>query len=441
MARVVVTTWGSSGDVNPFLILAHHLHDRGHDLIFAVEDHLAPRVRAAGFVVHPLSGNSQAALESHAGQLFGSSPPLFSVRAVVTGYVLPTLPARIAELRAACAGADMLIASAGQIAASFVAELTGIAWVSIALTPTNIPSSQAAPIPVPDLPGPLGALLNRFVWAGGERVITGSVARPLDALRERYGLPPLRCPLPIRYLSRLLTVVPVSPAFFPRPTDWPQWAHLSGFCFWDERERWRELESLTTFLDTPAPVIAISSGSMSGDLGGRFTCFYRLCIAAVAAVGAKALVIGAPEGVLPDPLPDGVFAIPYAPFARVYPRCAAIIHHGGIGTTAQGLRAGVPALVMPWGIDQFFNGDRVARIGAGQWISRDRCPPHRIARVLRALLTEDRYWERARMVAAAIAREDGVGALCNAIEGLPALRQRTLPARIADFALPIAAGE
>jgi UDP:flavonoid glycosyltransferase YjiC (YdhE family) len=96
---------------------------------------------------------------------------------------------------------------------------------------------------------------------------------------------------------------------------------------------------------------------------------------------------------------------------------------------------------MPWGIDQFFNGDRVARIGAGQWISRDRCPPDRIARVLRALLTEERYRERAQTIAAAIAREDGVGALCNAIEALPPLRRRVMPPRIADFALPIAAGE
>ncbi len=434
MARVVVTTWGSSGDVNPFLALASGLRARGHDIVFAVEEHLCPVVAASGFAVARLSGNSETALAPHAGQLFGSRPPLFSVEAVFTGYVLPTLRTRIAELSAVCEGADLLIASAGQVAAAFVAELTGIAWVSIPLTPTNIPSLHMAPIPIPDLPSPLDALVNRAMWGGGARLLARSIARPLDALRAEYGLPLLRCPLPVRHLSRLLTAVPVSPAFVPRPADWPAWARMTGFCFHDGAAVWRMPDDLAAFLDSDAPVVAISSGSMSGQVGGRFSRFYAACIAATRAVGARALVIGAPDGVRAAPLPDGVFAAPFAPFSRVYPRCAAVIHHGGIGTTAQGLRAGVPALVVPWGIDQFFNGGRVARIGAGQWITRDHCTPERVARALTPLLTDPRYGERTQSIAAEIAREDGVGGLCDAIEAsFPAPRSHPALAPVADL--------
>lgn len=440
MARVVVTTWGSSGDVNPFLALAQGLRARGHAIVFAVEDHLCPVVAAAGFATARLSGNSETALAPHAGELFGSRPPLFSVEAVFTGYVLPTLRTRIAELRGICEGADLLIASAGQVAAAFVAELTGIAWASITLTPTNIPSLTMAPIPVPDLPVPLRTLVNRMIWGGGARLLAHSVTRPLDLLRAEYGLSPLRCPLPVRHLSRLLTAVPVSPAFVPRPPDWPAWVRMTGFCFHDGAEAWRMPDDLAAFLDGGVPVVAISSGSMSGQVGGRFSRFYTACIAATRAVGAHALVIGAPEGVLPDPLPDGVFAAHFAPFSRIYPRCAAVVHHGGIGTTAQGLRAGVPALVVPWGIDQFFNGGRVARIGAGQWITRDRCTPQRVAHALTALLTDARYREQTRAIAAAIAREDGVGGLCDEIEAAaPALRLRPALAAAADFVPPLVA--
>lgn len=443
MARVVVTTWGSSGDVNPFLALASGLRARGHEITFAVEDHLCPVVAAAGFATARLSGNSETALAPHAGELFGSRPPLFSVEAVFTGYVLPTLRTRIAELRAICEGADLLVASAGQVAAAFVAELTGIAWVSVPLTPINIPSVDMAPIPMPDLPAPLARLLNRAIWRGGELLITHSIARPLATLRAAYGLPPQCCPLPVRHLSRLLTAVPVSPAFVPRPPDWPPWARMTGFCFHDGAEAWRMPDTLAAFLDAGGPVVAISSGSMSGQVGARFARFYHACIAATRAAGARALVIGAPAGVLPDPLPAGVYALAFAPFSHVYPRCAAVIHHGGIGTTAQGLRAGVPALVVPWGIDQFFNGGRMLRIGAGEWITRDHCTPERVARTLTALLTDRRYAERTRAIAATIACEDGAGGLCDAIEAASlALRPRPARASTEAFAPPlVAAGD
>lgn len=155
---------------------------------------------------------------------------------------------------------------------------------------------------------------------------------------------------------------------------------------------------------------------MAPAIADAFARFYRTSLAAVRRVGARALVIGAAPHILPDPLPAGALALPFAPFSHVYPRCAAVIHHGGVGTLAQGLRAGVPALIVPWGADQFFNGAQLRRIGAGRWMQRRFYTEARATRALGALLREPRYAERAQTIAARIAAEDGVATLCDALE-------------------------
>jgi UDP:flavonoid glycosyltransferase YjiC (YdhE family) len=170
------------------------------------------------------------------------------------------------------------------------------------------------------------------------------------------------------------------------------------------------------------PVIALSSGSQSATVDQTFSAFYRASIAAIQQLGARALVIGAAPGTLPASLPDAVLAIPYAPFSAVYPHCAAAIHHGGIGTTAQAL----PMLVAPWGFDQFFIGDQVERLGAGRRLDRKQATAARIAELLRAILENPRPRAQAQQIARRIDAEDGVGTLCAALEGV-LLRSTTRP--------------
>ena len=135
-----------------------------------------------------------------------------------------------------------------------------------------------------------------------------------------------------------------------------------------------------------------------------------------APVGAPITSARAPADALPDPLPDDVFALPFAPFSQVYPRCAAVIHHGGIGTLAQSLRAGVPALVVPWGVDQFFAGGQLARVGAGRWIRRPAFTAERGAHEVATLLEDPGYRKRAQAIAHQIAAEDGVAAFADLLE-------------------------
>ncbi len=419
MARIVITTYGSSGDLNPFLALGLDMRERGHAVEFAVEESFQTVLAQAGFVTHHLTGDLETALALCGRQVFGRLTPFASVRAIVDRYILPTLRPKVVELLDACAGADLLVSAAGQLTGSFIADLTGIRWATVALTPGIIPSAYLEPQPLPfALPPVVQPLANRLAWATGELVLRRVADAPVNRLRGEYGLPPRRDLLFSGNFSRALTAVAVSPAFQPPPLDWPHFVHMTGFCFWDAPALWCEPASLTAFLDGSEPTIAISSGSLAPGTKRAFTDFFRTSINAVRRVGARALVIGAAPGTLPDPLPDGVLAVPFAPFSQVYPRCAIVIHHGGIGSVAQALRAGVPALVVPWGADQYLNAAQVARLGAGRWMQRRFYTPERAAHALDALKQETWYRERAQAIAVQINQEDGVANLCDALEGV-----------------------
>ncbi len=417
MARIVLSTIGVRGDLNPFLSLGLGLRARGHDVLFAVEDPLCQALIEEGFAVYRLPGDVKETLLPHVRQLVGSFTPLASLQIIVKEWMLPSLHATIRELRRACTGADLLVARAAHLAAPIVAELTGIPWVHITMTPLNIPSAHVNPYLLP-LPwsGELPPFANRIAWAALQAVLRYVADNQVNRIRAAYGLPPGRDLIGVGNHSHMLTAAIVSPAFLPPPPDWPSYVRMTGFCFWDTPSNWREPAELTAFLNSSEPVIAVSFGSIAPFVKDAFARLYNTSIAAIRRMGAYALVIGATPEILPDPLPDGVFAIPFAPFSQVYPRCVAVIHHGGPYTVAEALRAGIPSLVVPWGIDQFFTAAQVKRLGVGEWRQQRFFTAARGARALYILTHEPHYKRRAQAIAAQLAQEDGVATLCKAIE-------------------------
>jgi UDP:flavonoid glycosyltransferase YjiC (YdhE family) len=419
MTRILITTFGSSGDLNPFIALGLGLRARGHDVVYAVEDTFEAALAAAGFTTaHHLSGNVNTLLQHYTPDIYRSGLPFTSTDIIIGKYVVPTLPAKIEELRAACAGVDLMVAPSQHFAASAVSELTGIPLATVNLSPVSFPSAHLVPHPLPvPLPGPLRRLANRAQWGVGEMVLRSIADKSINSIRAGYGLPPRRDQLTTGNLSSRFTAIAVSPAFVPPQPDWPPQVRITGFCFWDTPNGWSESEEITAFLDGSKPVIAISAGSTSMQVPGVFERFYRVSIEAIQCLGARALVIGAAPGSLLYPLPEDVLSLPFAPFSQIYPRCRAVIHHGGIGTTAQALRAGVPALVVPWAFDQFFTAAQVEQIGAGSWLWHRGYTRERVARTLHALLMSGSpSAERARAIGARIAQEDGVATLCEALE-------------------------
>lgn len=417
MARIVLSTIGTRGDLNPFIALGLGLRARGHDTVFAVEQVFSSALGAEGFAVHTLPGDVISALAPHVKRATGGLTPVPSIRVIVDRWLAPTLRGKVEELRRACEGADLLVARALHLAAPIVAELTGIPWVYITMTPLTVPSDDFNPQLLPThWLGRMPRLANRLQWAAiaaeGRRLADDRV----NKVRSELGLAVGRNLLGVGNHSCALTAVVASPAFMPPPRDWPPYARMTGYCFWDTPDGWQAPRELSDFLAGSAPIVAMSFGSMAPYVGDALAHLYLSSLSAVKAVGARALVIGPGAGSLPANLPSDVLALPFVPFSRVYPFCSAVIHHGGPYTVAEALRAGVPSMVVPWGIDQFFTASQVHRLGAGRWIHHRSFTPRAAERALSDLLRNERYRDAARSVAAKLAQEDGVATLCEAID-------------------------
>ena len=283
--------------------------------------------------------------------------------------VAPAIRDSYADLSQAAAGADLLLASPAAFAVPLVAERMSVPWVSLALAPCGFVSAHDPPW-FPSL-GPLwplrpfGPVYGRTVRA----VVvlkTRAWAAPIHAFRRELGLPPGPNPFARGLCSPTLSLAMFSPVLGRPQPDWPASARITGFAFHDREDPDAITAALAAFLDAgPAPIIVtLGSGAASTAAAGPVL---AATLAAARALGRRALLLIGDDprarATLPHPLPDGTAAFAYAPLARVFPRAAAIVHQGGIGTLGQALRAGRPMLVVPFAFDQHDNALRADRLG------------------------------------------------------------------------------
>jgi UDP:flavonoid glycosyltransferase YjiC (YdhE family) len=243
------------------------------------------------------------------------------------------------------------------------------------------------------------------------------LAKPVYDLRVELGLPRGEQPLlkgqhsPTKVLALFSKVMAQ-----PQP-DWPAHSVVTGFPFYDRRDYFGETElvrPLLEFLDAGPPPIVFTLGSAAFWVARNF---YLDSIAAAKTLGRRSLLLIGNEINMPaGPLPEGVAAFEYAPYGEVLPRACAVVHHGGVGTTGQGLRSGQPVLVVPHAHDQFDNGARVARLGCGRVLPRPRYNADTAARELRSLLNDAKYSEAAAQIGQFVRREQGAIVAVDEIE-------------------------
>jgi rhamnosyltransferase subunit B len=416
MARIVITTFGSAGDVNPFMALGLGLRERGHEVTFAVEERFRVMFEDAGFKVGILTGDAYEFFNRNAAKLIGSNNEAESTKLIFLDYQVPLAPVRTRELLEICRDADLLVTSVFHLAAANVEDTLQIPVLTVSLTPSSFQSDSLTLRDFGKVPAPLKRILNRTLWKIARLFSQTSIDPAVNKMRAELGLPSRRHWLFENGMSRTNVALAVSPLFTPRPADWPAKVKMTGYLQWDKPANWSPSPELNAFFADGKPVVALSFGSMAPDVRNEFTTLYRMSIEAVLNAGAKALVIGAAADVLPNPLPANALALDFAPFSEIYPRCAAVIHHGGMGTAAQSLRAGVPTLVVPWGFDQFFTGSQLQNIGVGLSIKRKKYNVQNGVAAIKALLSEPQYRETAQSVARQLAKEDGVASLSDHIE-------------------------
>ncbi len=417
--RIVLTTWGSYGDLFPVLALGRGLHDRGHDVIVAAPEFYREIVTGLQLAFRPMRPDLPAIHESEA-VFRRMMDPRRGTERVVCESVLPSLPAMYDDLSEIAAGADLIGTSLLALAGRLVAETQGIPWCSIVLQPSVFLSTTDPPvfgvIPGMERLRPLPPVAHRLMHHGMTFVADRWV-KPWHAYRQQIGLPPDSAnPLLRGQFASDLVLALFSAAFATPQPDWPADAVVTGFPFSDHVGNEPLTAELEAFLDEGEPPIVFTLGTSAVFAPGAF---YEESIKAARALGRRAVLLSGfnlPDGIVhrdPDML-----AVTYASHARLFPRAAAVVHQGGIGTCAQAMRAGKVMLVGPYAHDQPDNAARLADHGVAKVIPPSRYRAPRVAKALGELFSTPEYQARADRLAREVNRDHGVAAACEAIERL-----------------------
>jgi UDP:flavonoid glycosyltransferase YjiC (YdhE family) len=385
------------------------LREAGHSVCVATHRHFEAAIREHGLDFSPVEGNPRETVESELGQKWlaaGKNPVAFTKHMV--DLMEPMMVRGTADCLSACRDADLVLYSIlGWLGTHSVIEKLGIRGYAAFLQPTA-PTKHFPSFAFP-IHANLGAMHNRLTYAVGEQMFwllfRGSMNQ---ARREVLDLPKL----PLRSQAGALRKLDLpmfngySPTVLPKPPDWPDSVHVTGYWFLDQQTAWDPPEALVEFLDAGPPPVYVGFGSMHARNAEQFT---ATVVEALSRAGLRGIILSGWGALTHTNLPDHIFAVESVPHDWLFPRVAAVVHHGGAGTTAAGLRSGVPSIVIPFFGDQYFWGSRVAALGAGpKPIPVKRLTTARLERAVRDAVSNPQMQERARIVGGKIRAEQGV---------------------------------
>jgi rhamnosyltransferase subunit B len=411
--------------LNPFVAIAIELKARGYEPCIAAQREFQATIEGEGVEFHPLRPGIEDIREE-----LGLETPEIVQRATrgsiglefaVRRIAMPFLKRAFDDMMEATAGADLVITHTSAFAGRLAAETRGLPWLSAALSPFTFMSDYDPPIlsAMPAL-----KVLREMTNARSDMALLKFVKAAsvfwtgtFQKLRAELGLPRCDNPLFDGQFSSLGSLALYSPLFGAAQPDFPTRCTLTGFCFYDRQhgEPTALPSDMQAFIDRGAAPLVFTLGSALVMEPGDF---YDVSIAAARKVGRRAVLLVGPgnaralnrKGAPPD-----VHIADYAPHSVLFPHAAAIIHHGGIGTTAQAMRAGKPQLVVPHFGDQPDNANRVDRLGIGRMSAPSAYNPTRAARALASVLNTG-HVNRTAQMARQLAKEDGVTAAADAIE-------------------------
>lgn len=403
-SRITILSFGTRGDVEPLVALAEGLRWAGHEVTLGADTEFEPLVRAHDISYTPLVLNLRQFLESEAGRAaMHSSASNRSGTPTFDEMVRPMLD----DCWRAAQGADLLLYDTMLTAAHHIAEKLGIPAIMTSVMPNMSPTRAFPLIGGPRLP--LNGIANRLTYELYR--LSWLLAYPTMRrwCRETLGLT-LRSPL-LDYWRLRGRPVPIlysySQHLLPSPPDWHAETVASGYWFLNKTQGWQPPPELEAFLADGSPPVAIGFGSMIGLDPRHLT---ELVIAAVKASGERAILMTGWGGLVDKRLPDTMLCVREVPHEWLFPRVSAVVHHGGAGTTAAGLRWGKPSILCPFVTDQFFWGEIVARRGLGPVpIPQKQLTAQSLAAAIRRATHDSAIRARAAALGKAIRQEDGVG--------------------------------
>lgn len=401
-----VSPFGSAGDVFPFLGLALELSSRGHDVSFVTTGYFEESVRRHGLQYVEL-GTKEEFLEAVNDPDLWSQSRSFPLVFERIASVFRQHYELLAEQHAR--HPTIAISSCLGFGARLAQEKLGIPLVSVHLQPAVIHSQLDPPM----LAG--YALPRWFANAAlrmGERFVLDRVAFPeINQFRAEIGLEPQRGLLSWWH-SPQQNICLFPEWFAAQQTDWPPHSHLADFPLWDDQADQPLPASVAQFLDAGEAPIVFTPGS-ANRFGRKF---FRAAVEACQRIKKRGILLTPFSDQVPSPLPDEVRHFDYVPLTPLLTRCAMLVHHGGVGTTAQGLAAGVPQLIMALAHDQFDNGARVRRLGVGSWMYPQQFFGSWVARRMHSLLTSDKVQRACELSAKRLSARNGISYAADHVE-------------------------
>lgn len=391
--NVLLPTIGSSGDVFPMIAIGQTLQQRGHRVAIVTSPLHEETIRAAGLGFYPLGTRAEARALLDDPDIWH---PYRGFQTIVRGAVLPAMRPLYEVIAAQDFSNTVVAAQSLALGARLAQEKLGVPLATIHLQPSLIRSAIDPPINGVAIPSWFPRPLVRAWWFLVDKLVIDPILAPgVNALRAELGLPPVSR-LFHDWLHSPQRALGLFPGWFAPPQpDWPPQIQLTGFPLYDAGAGNPLTEGLRRFLDDGDPPLVFTFGSAMQHGDEHF----RVAIAAAKQLGRRALLLTRDRSQLPATLPDFVRHEPYVPLTDLLPHCALLTHHGGIGTVAQGLAAGIPQVILPMSHDQPDNARRLERLGAGLGLSPTRLQPQRLAHAIDGLLSDHAVHDRCRDLA------------------------------------------
>ena len=407
--RIAIMASGSRGDVQPYVALGKGLQDAGHDVRLVSNENFAGLAQSAGVPFRSLRGDVQAVAESEEMRALIEKGNFIAITRYTAKALQGAAVHSAEDALAACRGVELIVTGLGGLFNGLaIAEKLNLSIMQaylIPMTPTKEFPSVLLPAEGPTLPSALTRtshyLTQQAIWQG-VRVADNMARKQVLGLRAAPFFGPFNDPR----LERLPVLYGFSPAVIARPADWDPRVQVTGYWFLKEATDWTPPSGLMDFMDNGTPPVYIGFGSMGNRKPEEVT---QIVLQALATTKQRAIVASGWGGLSRQQLPDTVFTVDSLPHAWLFPRMAAVVHHGGAGTTAAGLRAGVPSIAVPFFGDQLFWGQRIVTLGVGpQPIPRKQMTAERLAQAIQTAVTDSAMRGRAADLGAKIQAEDGI---------------------------------
>ncbi|MGL2987194.1 glycosyltransferase [Flavobacterium sp. RSSA_27] len=411
--KIGIQTWGSEGDINPFIALASGLSKAGHNVTLAVtcsdRKDFKALAEKLGFKLGTVDyiGENEETLNMLGKKMIEEKNPLVQLKFIFEKMFLPGVHSMFDTANQLVSENDLIIGHFIHYPLQCACEKAGKPYITVSLNHGAIPTKHYPPVPFPNL----GKTINTWLWKLTEKMINKAILGQINTFRISHGLKEVNTFRTI-WESPLLNLIAVSPVLSPPTDDWSKNNKVCGFFNLDDyASKWELPKDFEIFLDNVEPPVYFTLGSMTGTENNALYIneTTKLMYDAAKLAGCRAIIQSRWEYVKNIPEDKSIFKVNSAPYTRVFPKCKAVVHHGGAGTTQTATLCGTPSIIIAHIQDQFLWGHQLKKLGiGGKVLSRQTVTSEKIAAEIRKITNDPNKKEKAIEIGKVLATENGV---------------------------------